>query len=203
MTIRKADGTEYKKVVTKSTDVTAHMTAKGGYLGFDEATGGYLRTPVNGLIPNVAGGSGYVGTRGWPFNYGYFKNGVYVNGIALAMQSEVPIIGSGNGWQYYKFPNGMIIQYRFVSSTIASFNTWGNIYGYDITESVDYAIPFIDKPIRLVTHSGGGTANFWGTALSSSGIDLKTKFGNYTIQRGTQYNNLNCQRFLTAIGRWK
>lgn len=203
MTIKKADGTDYKKVVTKESGVTAHMTDKSGIAGFEEATGGYLRTPTNGLLPNVSGGSGYVGTNGWPFNYGYFKNDVYVNGIALAKQSEVPLIGYVNGWYYYKFPSGLLIQNRYVSSTIPSFNTWGNIYGYDITESVSYPIYFVETPIRLVSNSGDGTANFWGTALSSSGIDLKTKFGNYTIQRGTQYNNLNCQRFLTAIGRWK
>lgn len=203
MTIRKADGSEYKKVVTKTSDVTAHMTAKSGILGFDEATGDYLRAPVNGLLPNVSGGSGYVGTSGWPFNYGYFKNGVYVDGIALPKQSEVPLIGSVNGWEYFKFPSGFLIQRRYVSSTIASFNTWGNIYGYDTNESVSYPISFIEAPIRLVTHSGGGTANFWSTPLISNNIDLKTKFGNYTIQRGTQFSNGLCQRWLVAIGRWK
>lgn len=55
MAIYRADGTEYKKVVTKDENTTAHMTAKGGYTGLDSATGDYLRTPSNGLIPNVSG----------------------------------------------------------------------------------------------------------------------------------------------------
>lgn len=81
MAIYRADGTEYKKVVTKDENTTAHMTAKGGYTGLDSATGDYLRTPIGGLIPNVSGGSGYIGTSGWPFSAGYF-NQFYVGGYA-------------------------------------------------------------------------------------------------------------------------
>lgn len=62
--------------VTKDADVVAHMTSKSGILGFDEATGGYLRTPPNGLIPNVSGTHGYIGTSSWRFDQGYFR---YIN----------------------------------------------------------------------------------------------------------------------------
>lgn len=97
MTIKKADGTEYKKVVTKDSGVIAHMTAKGGIDGFDEATGNYLRTPTNGLLPNVSGGSGYVGTSGWPFNYGYFKE-LYVNGVRQNFQFSTSEQWTGDYW---------------------------------------------------------------------------------------------------------
>lgn len=203
MTIRKADGSEYKKVVTKTSDVTAHMTAKSGILGLDEATGAYLRTPVNGLIPNVSGGSGYVGTSKWPFNYGYFKNGVYVNGSALPKQSEVPLMGVTNEWRYFKFPSGLLIQIKYYSSSIANFASWGGVYSRDFNETSTYPITFIDNPIRLVTHVGSGTFNWWGSAFSNSSINHKTTFGSYSIIRGTQLENGLCQRWLVAIGRWK
>lgn len=41
----------------------------------DDAT--YMRTPVNGILPYKSGGSGYLGTSGWPFSYVY-TNGLYV-----------------------------------------------------------------------------------------------------------------------------
>lgn len=85
MAIYRADGTEYKKVVTKDENTTAHMTAKGGYTGLENATGGYFRTPIAGLIPNVSGGSGYIGTSGWPFSAGYF-NELYVSGVRQNFQ---------------------------------------------------------------------------------------------------------------------
>lgn len=68
--------------VTKTNGAEVEFTTDGAYLGFSKASGSYLRTPSSGLIPNVSGGSGNIGTSGWPFNYGYFKN-LYINGVLL------------------------------------------------------------------------------------------------------------------------
>lgn len=68
--------------VTKTDGTEVEFTTDGAYLGFSKASGNYLRTPPSGLIPNVSGGSGNIGTSGWPFNYGYFKN-LYLNGVLL------------------------------------------------------------------------------------------------------------------------
>ena len=68
--------------VTKTSGTEVEFTTDGAYLGFSKASGSYLRTPSSGLIPNVSGGSGNIGTSGWPFNYGYFKN-LYLNGVLL------------------------------------------------------------------------------------------------------------------------
>jgi hypothetical protein len=66
----------------------------GSYPGI--ATANYIRTPTSGIIPKTSGGSGSVGTSGWPFNSGYFKN-LYVNGTAVSVSghthSYLPLSG--------------------------------------------------------------------------------------------------------------
>lgn len=66
----------------------------GSYPGI--ATANYIRTPTSGIIPKTSGGSGSVGTSGWPFNSGYFKN-LYVNGKAVSVSghthSYLPLSG--------------------------------------------------------------------------------------------------------------
>ncbi|MFQ6860144.1 MAG: phage baseplate protein [Beduini sp.] len=68
--------------VAKTDGTEVEFTTDGAYLGFSKASGNYLRTPSSGLLPNVSGGNGNIGTSGWPFNYGYFKN-LYLNGVLL------------------------------------------------------------------------------------------------------------------------
>lgn len=66
----------------------------GSYPGI--ATANYIRTPTSGIIPKTSGGSGSVGTSGWPFNSGYFNN-LYVNGTAVSVSghthSYLPLSG--------------------------------------------------------------------------------------------------------------
>lgn len=66
----------------------------GSYPGI--ATANYIRTPTSGIIPKTSGGNGNVGTSGWPFNSGYFKN-LYVNDKAVSVSghthSYLPLAG--------------------------------------------------------------------------------------------------------------
>ena len=79
MAVKTIHGNDVSSIVTKDKNTIAHITAKGGYTGFENTTGGYLRTPANGLIPNVSGGSGSIGTSTWPFSSGCF-NELYIRG---------------------------------------------------------------------------------------------------------------------------
>lgn len=45
-----------------------------GYPMIDADKDGWIRTPTSGLIPNVSGTSGSVGTSSWRFNIGYFAS---------------------------------------------------------------------------------------------------------------------------------
>ena len=54
-----------------------------GFYGLVDSGGSnsnWIRTTSNGLIPYQSGGSGSIGTSGWEFNNGHFKN-IYTNGI--------------------------------------------------------------------------------------------------------------------------
>lgn len=88
----------WKKVISGDKDVTAHMTTRGGYLGFDDATGGYLRTPLSGLIPYERGtGTGYVGTPSWQFLAGYFKT-LFVDGASVNKTLSTTEQFTGDYW---------------------------------------------------------------------------------------------------------
>lgn len=77
----KSDGT-FDYVIGNPAIFRQSISAMGaqytnGYWGLmapDGNTSGYIRAPSNGFIPYQAGGNGYLGTEGWPWNYGYFKN---------------------------------------------------------------------------------------------------------------------------------
>lgn len=94
------DGPHFKRGGNGSTEAmpswSLDFTGKtliGGYYGIEvpENSGGkYVRAPEAGIIPYTSGGSGYLGTSGWPWAAGYF-NALYVNGNSIA-----PSFGSGN-----------------------------------------------------------------------------------------------------------
>ena len=67
---------DWKKGVSSDKDTIAHMTSKGGYLGIDNATGGYLRTPQYGLLPNTTTSGSNIGTSSWKFSQAWFSSTV-------------------------------------------------------------------------------------------------------------------------------
>lgn len=80
-----ADGTfTFNKKVNFSNGTSLTATSKtfgatqvGSYWGLvlpDGTDTGYIRTTANGIIPYKSGGSGYIGTSSWPFNYAYISN---------------------------------------------------------------------------------------------------------------------------------
>ena len=51
------------------------------------ATNVYIRGPQTGFIPYQSGGSGYLGTSSWPWNYIYGKN-IYQNGTKVSVEGH-------------------------------------------------------------------------------------------------------------------
>lgn len=72
-------------------DVPTAIADTNGYYQLSEPVGrtshGWIRTPVNGILPNKTGGSSYIGATTWPFTAGYFNN-VYVGGTAVSVSSH-------------------------------------------------------------------------------------------------------------------
>lgn len=70
-----------------TSDISAiKAVSANGYWGIgqpDGNTSNWIRTTVNGMIPYQSGGSGSLGTSGWPFNTIYAKT-YYENGTALS-----------------------------------------------------------------------------------------------------------------------
>ena len=82
--------------IMKDANVVAQLSLKSGYPGFDNITANYLRAPINGILPNTPGGSGYMGTSGWPFNYGYFNN-IYKGGSPVINNTELNVVRDNVG----------------------------------------------------------------------------------------------------------
>lgn len=110
--------------ITKDSNVVANLALKNGYAGFDNITGDYFRTPPNGLLPNVPGGSGCIGSDAWPFNYGYLKKQLYVGGV------EVNFVHSTDEkWTGETYTDGWWIYVRTVKTTVANIKNIINSIG--------------------------------------------------------------------------
>lgn len=116
-------------------DVCKFGTNGTGLLGFDSATGNYIRTPVNGIVPNSNGVNGYVGTNDWRFIAGYFADLNVSSSISCRnlVASNVPLEVYSAEWDYCcKFPSGLAICQRIINIT-TTWVAWGNIF-----ESAEY-----------------------------------------------------------------
>lgn len=192
----------------KGSNYIQPMSKVNGYWGFPEI-GDYIRTPLSGLIPYQSGGSGYIGTPSWPFNFGYFKE-LYKNGVSIPNANETPTILVSGAWTSYRFPSGLqIAVYR--ANISKAFNTWlsgssaylyiptlpGFPQAFSIAPVVhvqgslnalqDGYISFMYSPTTTLVSTSN--ANYIGYLMSSNS-DLKGQTFTLTLQ-------------ITAIGRWK
>lgn len=142
-------------IVTRDEDTQVHMTSKGGYLGFDESTGSYLRTPPNGLLPNMSGVNGNIGTSSWRFLAAYFKDLDIANGITSNS------ITSNNGMDCY-----------------GTFNGHGNCWlgtQYSTTQRLDFYSAYGGSRKGWVGHNGTATLSI--TNESNNYVRLATSTG--------------------------
>lgn len=123
----------------------------GNYIGFDGTSGGYIRTPSSGLLPNKSGGSGTIGSSSWPFNTAYVnkiyaKTGIFLpNAKALygtnasGTDCEMLSMSAGNNVSLgYGCPNGTniysgssvtILNNKAVSQGLVDLgNSWNSSY---------------------------------------------------------------------------
>lgn len=112
-----------------------------GYWGLarpsDGNTSEYIRTTVNGLIPYQSGGSGNIGTSGWPFNFIYTKQLVRAGS---EIKDHVRDSGTSGIWHYIKWENGIAMCWANKQFT---FN--GTAWGYNATSAAAFTfgnLPF-------------------------------------------------------------
>lgn len=127
--------------VTKDADVVAHMTTKNGYLGFDNATGDWLRTPTAGLLPNVPGVASSIGSSGWRFASGYFQDLDITRGVsANTMYTSNWYRSYGaTGWYNETYKGGIYMQDSEYVRVYNGKGFWcdGNVYANDVVSSKD------------------------------------------------------------------
>ena len=122
----------------------------GSYPGI--ATANYIRTPTSGIIPKTSGGSGSIGTSGWPFNNGYFNN-LYVNGTAVSV--------SGHTHSYLPLSGGTLTSSSFGGSLNIkrSGSTSGAAIKFENTNGVLGYIGMKDSPDGGLYRYGTNTNN--------------------------------------------
>lgn len=122
-------GTTSHTVTIESTDMSKYFNESGGYLGL-VGSGGYVRTPSSGLIPYQAGGSGNVGTSGWPFS-SIYANAFYEKGTSLESK-YLRVISKGgnhdNGYETYS--NGYKKVWKTYTATYSGTMSTTGTYGY-------------------------------------------------------------------------
>lgn len=181
MAVKTIHGNDVSSIVTKDKNTIAHITAKGGYTGFENTTGGYLRTPANGLIPNVSGGSGSIGTSTWPFSSGCF-NELYVRGKRMN-KSIITAVNtgkkSGNTFildNYSTIGDGFYVSngYIYVGESITTIKISGQIFSYQATVNPNHGyITQNDHPLVDSVVYGNYRIH------SFSPILMKTQKGHY------------------------
>lgn len=175
------------------------MSIVNGYWGFLEITD-WLRVPNLGILPKSTTTNSHIGADTQPFKYGYFEN-LYKNNISIPNNDETPIISTGNGWNVYKFPSGMMIQTIAITRTMPIEYTYGALcFGY-VPAVANYPIPFIGSyPINSVSLSDNNMVSVALYRRSLTNITDGSPFYVYDIQKRTSYT---MTVYLTSIGRWK
>mgnify|MGYP003585396023 CR=1 FL=1 len=140
-------------VVSATVDWSQVFDDSGTYRGYKAKSGsstGYMRTPSDGLLPNVssASGSGYVGTPSWPFLNIYGIN-IYQDGnkvLAIAGQETTDP-------RTLKMSDGTIIKWGTITTAILACSTAvGGLYrmASDQTLTFDTSYPFTVEPTVVV-----------------------------------------------------
>jgi hypothetical protein len=102
LSIKNSAGAEYLKAINGQfllygNGVLAEKTLNGypGLVHGDGSDANYIRTPQNGIIPYQSGGSGNLGTSGWPFAQIYGQKVYGAVGNDVVDHIEAP-----GGWKY-------------------------------------------------------------------------------------------------------
>lgn len=157
-------------VVSATVDWSQVFDDSGTYRGYMAKSGsstGYMRTPSEGLLPNVssASGSGYVGTPAWPFLNIYGIN-IYQDGnkvLAIAGQETTDP-------RTLKMSDGTIIKWGTITTaTLTCSTAVGGLYrlASDLTLTFDTSFPFTVEPTVVVVLKYG-SGYMWAVLRSAS-----------------------------------
>lgn len=149
-----------------------HLGAKtdaSGYYGFcwgsdSSDIGNYLRAPSAGFLPYTSGGSGYLGTSSWPFNYIYGK-AIYQNGYQVANKADLtaanPVLWTGGNWM---IAGQTATLSQAVSAQRSGIVLCWSAYASSAAQNYDWCLHFVPKWL-VAAHPGSGVT----CAVDSSG----------------------------------
>lgn len=173
-----------------------HLGAKedaSGYYGFcwgadSSDIGGYLRAPSSGFIPYTSGGSGYLGTSGWPFNYIYGKY-IYQNGGQVANKADLTAANNILWTGVYYMSSG---QTATLSAAVSAQKNgivlcW-SAYVSGAAQNTDWNYFFVPK-WHVAAHAGNGITNF-----------VRTSGGGYQTSKYVYVNNTSITGFASNSG---
>lgn len=173
-------------------DDTTNTTNSSGVLRYpglaqpDGTTSHYVRTTQQGLLPyesNSTNGSGNIGTSGWPFASGHFKN-LYANGTAVADYID------DSGWKTATLTSDFV-KYDDKDDNIPQYKKIGKLVEVRgavsptsaITGSADaktiFTLPEGYRPPKQVSIlSPGSGANQWLLTITAAGLVRFARYNN-------------------------
>lgn len=105
--------------------------------------------------------------------------------------------GSNTNGNYVKFLDGTMVCYgSFTKQNVAIVNSWGNVYGADLTDPLTFPQTFYSAPIATVFNVAGNS--FWVHRVQTS----EEKITTLSISRPNSYTSTFTFGYV-AIGRWK
>lgn len=114
--------------------------------------------------------------------------------VKLLKDSAI-IHGNNEFGRYIKFSNGVLICWRYVSTTPTYISQWGNLFHYEI-QNFQFPYVFADAPFVQVSNIGGHTF-LTGQIQRNEARIIKAE-----LMKNEQSIS-NCEFYILAVGRWK
>lgn len=98
-----------------------------------------------------------------------------ISGGPKTVATYIVETGTSEGWEYYRYSNGMIDAYKRATVTLTNYATWNNMYAYTYTTN----LPFTMKDTNYFVfhnwivgsgHALTGTANYSVNTTTSVGV---------------------------------
>lgn len=111
--------------------------------------------------------------------------------------------GTSSGWGYRKWSSGRLEQWKIISPTFTSWDTFGNAYWYTSNRvEFTFGIPFIEQPVINATINAANFAASWAIPLVDS--VSTTTFSIISVRPNEGATSANIYYYsIYAIGKWK
>lgn len=116
--------------------------------------------------------------------------------MVSSLNSNLPIIGSNQNGNYFKFPSGLLICTKTVTASV-TYTAWGTWYESNSIDLGNFALSFNEMPTVTASLNNSGQAAIMGGVQPS-----KTGAGTAKVYRPNNSGG-SVSIGIIAVGTWK